>query len=530
MSVASDIALEIRGVTKEFPGVRALDNVSIAVRRGEVHALVGENGAGKSTLVKILDGVYPAATYSGQILLNGQPLHLRSPHDAKVQGIGFVPQEINVVEALSVAENIFVGNWRQRPGVWVSFADLYRRAERLLEELNIRQDPRQQVSSLPAGRRQLVMIARALSTAPAVLILDEPTSCLMHDEASNLLAIIRNLKERGWQSGRPFTCIYITHRMEEISAIADRVTVLRDGAVTATFEREALRHGKSHDEIIMAMVGRKVENLYPQPDHEIGSQEALRVEGLTVPHPIRAARNIVESVSFSVREGEILGLAGLVGSGRSEVLNAIYGRLPHTGQVFVAARPVRIRNPRDAKAQGMALLSEERKKEGLLLNFAIRENITINSLPKISRLMILRRAMETRCADHYMRKLAIRAPSVQTMVSQLSGGNQQKTVLARALMVEPAILLLDEPTKGIDIAAKSEIYRLVADLAREGMAIVIVSSELPELIAMCDRVIVLSRGKVTDEVPRAEASEHRIMQAATGTVRCRQADVGEGAA
>jgi len=512
MSQTPDNVLEIKSVTKDFPGVRALDNASIGVRRGEVHVLAGENGAGKSTLVKILTGLYPAGTYSGEIRLNGRPLHLRSPHDAMIQGIGFVPQEISVIEGMSVAENIYVGHWRQRPGLWVGFRGLYRRAAELLGELNIREEPRQLVSRLSAGRRQLVMVARALSAGPAVLILDEATSCLTRDETDNLLRIIRLLRQGGREGGRPFTCIFITHRLEEISAVADRVTVLRDGAVTATLERGDFTHGR----IVAAMVGREIGSLYPPMEQAVGREEVLRVEDLTVPHPLRAGRNVVEAVSFGVRRGEVLGLAGLVGAGRSEVLNAIYGRLPHSGRIFIHGRQVPIRTPRDAKAHGMALLTEERKQDGLLFNFAVRENITIGSLRKVSAFGLLRRAVETRMAGQYVRRLAIRTPSVRAMVSQLSGGNQQKTVLARALMVEPAVLLLDEPTKGIDIGAKSEIYRLMADFARQGMAVVLVSSELPELIAMCNRIVVLSRGRIADEVPRAEASEQRIMRAATG--------------
>ncbi|MCY3022791.1 MAG: sugar ABC transporter ATP-binding protein [Planctomycetota bacterium] len=512
MAESVDHVLEVRSVTKTFPGVRALSDVSLQVRRGEVHALVGENGAGKSTLVKILDGVYPAGTFAGELLLNGRPLRLRSPHGARACGIAYVPQEIAVIESLSVAENVYVGNWRRKPGVWVNFPDLYRRTEELFRQLNLREDPREPISSLPAGRRQLIMIARALCTSPFILILDEPTSSLTQDETDNLLSVVRNLQEQGARTNRPFTCIFISHRLEEVSAIADRVTVLRDGAVTATFERG----GFTRDQIIAAMVGRKIENLYPARDYETRKEEMLRVENLTVPHPLLAGRNVVEGVSFSVRAGEILGLAGLVGSGRSEVVNALYGRSPYSGDIIIQGRRARIRNPRDAKTHGLALLTEERKRDGLLFNFAIRENITVNSLEKVSRLCLLRRNQETQVADGYMRKLAIRAPSVWTMVANLSGGNQQKTLLARAMMVQPKVLLLDEPTKGIDIGAKTEVYKLMADLAREGMALVVISSELPELLALCDRFVVLARGKITDEFPRAEASEERVMRAATG--------------
>jgi ABC-type sugar transport system ATPase subunit len=505
--------LEVRGITKQFPGVRALDNVWLKVRPGEIHALVGENGAGKSTLVKILSGVYPAGSYSGQILLNGHPLRFRTPHDARRAGIAYVPQEINVIEDLSVGENVFVGNWRQGPGWLVRFGSLHERARRLFAELSIDEDPRRPMAQLPAGRRQLVMLARALATAPALLILDEPTSSLTQGESANLLALLGRLKQRGKEHGGPFTCIYISHRLEEVVAVADRATVLRDGAVTATFDRADFDRNR----VITAMVGRTIDNLYPARNRLVSASEVLRVEGLSVPHPTLAGRNVVEGVSFAVRRGEILGIGGLVGSGRSEVLNAIYGRLPHEGRILIDGRPVVIRRPRDAMRHGLALLTEERKHDGLLFNFAIRENITINSIGRVARGMFLSRRCENRLAEDYRQRLSIRAPSILSMVEDLSGGNQQKTLLARALMVEPRILLLDEPTKGIDIGAKTEIFKLMADLSRQGMAMVMVSSELPELLAMSDRIVVLARGRLAGEFAAAQATQERIMQVATQT-------------
>jgi ABC-type sugar transport system ATPase subunit len=505
MTVSPDYVLEMRHITKDFPGVRALKAVSIQVRRGEIHGLIGENGAGKSTLMKILDGVYPANTYQGEIVLGGAAVRLRSPHDARMRGIGFVPQEISVIEGLSVGENIFVGHLKEGRGLVVSFRDLHARAERFLRERNIGLDPRQPASSLTASQRELVMIARALSTNPSVLILDEPTSSLTADEIDNLFCILRHLQQQG------VTCLFITHRLSEVFEIADRVTVLRDGAVAAHFERGAFRP----PEVIAAMVGRKIENLYPVRDFEIGEQEVLRVEDLSVPHPQRARRNVVEGVSFSVRRGEILGIAGLVGSGRSEVVNALYGRLPHRGRIFIEGEEVRITCPADAKARGLALLTEDRKRDGLLFNLAIRENVTINRLDAVSRLQILDRRRENQYAHEYMQALAIRAPSIATMVANLSGGNQQKVVLAKVLLAKPKVLLLDEPTKGVDVGARHEIYRIMLELVRQGIALVVISSELPELLALCDRFIVLAEGKVRDEFTRAEASEHRVMLAAT---------------
>ncbi|MEO7299342.1 MAG: sugar ABC transporter ATP-binding protein [Verrucomicrobiota bacterium] len=503
---SSPFALEMRGISKSFPGVRALSNVSIRVQRKQIHALIGENGAGKSTLMKILDGVYPVGTFGGEILLDGQPVTLRSPFDARRQGIGYVPQEISVIENLTVGENIFVGQWNERGGGIVSFQKMFARAAELLGTMQLQLDPRRHVITLNASQRQLVMIARALATRPAVLILDEATACLTLDETRNLFRMVRHLREQG------LTTIFITHKMSELFELADHATVLRDGTVAAEFERADFNENK----IVAAMVGRTIENFYPARDSAIGHEEMLRVENLTVPHPHLAGCDVVDDVSFSVRRGEIFGIGGLVGSGRSETVNALYGRLPHTGRIFIEGREIVVRNPRDAKASGLGLLTEDRKHDGLLFNFAIRENVTLHDFSQVSRFRVLDRARETECATHYLQKLSIRAPSVRTPVANLSGGNQQKVVLAKVLFPKPRVLLLDEPTKGVDVGAKNEIYKLMMDLARQGIAQVVISSELPELLALCDRFIVLSRGKVADQFTKEEANEQRFMLAATG--------------
>jgi ABC-type sugar transport system ATPase subunit len=505
---SADNVLEMRGITKEFPGVRALNEVSLHVRRGHIHALLGENGAGKSTLMKILDGVYPAGTFQGEIVLNEAAVQLRSPHDAQIKGIGYVPQEITVIEALTVAENIFVGHW-VRHGVAVRFKELFARAAELLRKINMELDPHRIVTSLNASQRQMVMIARALSTNPSILILDESTACLTHEESDNLFAILRLLQKQG------ITSLFITHKLGEVFELADTATVMRDGAIAANFDRDHL----DENDIVTAMVGRKIENFYPARNSNIGQEEVLRVENLTVPHPHIANKNVVEGVSFAIHRGEILGIGGLVGSGRSEVVNALYGRLPCSGRVFIEGREVRIRTPRQAKNHGIGLLTEERKQDGLLFNFAIRENITLHSLPSVSRYKVLEKSRETKVANQYKDRLAIRAPSVATPVASLSGGNQQKVVLAKVLLPGPRIMLLDEPTKGVDVGAKNEIYKLMMDLARQGIALVVISSELPELLALCDSFIVLSRGKLADQFPKAQASERRLMLAATGLVK-----------
>ena len=505
MSPGSEFAIEMRGITKEFPGVRALNGVTIQVRRGQIHALLGENGAGKSTLMKILDGVYPSGAFHGEIVLGGAPVRFQSPHDARRQGVGYVPQEIGVLEELTVAENIFIGDWNGGRRGLVRFGELYARAGRFLGECRIGLDPRRLVSTLGASQRQLVMIARALATRPAVLILDEATASLTRDETQNLFQLLRHLQQQG------VTILFISHRLAEIFELADRTTVLRDGAVVAEFERGRF----TENDLVVAMVGRKIENFYPARDSAVGAEEVLRVENLTVPHPRIAGRNFVEDVSFSVRRGEILGIGGLLGSGRSEIVNALYGRLPHTGRILVAGREVRIRSPRDARAHGIGLLTEDRKRDGLLFNFAVRENITLQSLSRVSRFQVINRARENEFAREYKARLAIRAPSVATPVGNLSGGNQQKVILAKVLLPQPKVLLLDEPTKGVDVGAKNEIYKLMMELVRDGMALVVISSELPELTALCDRFIVLAGMRIADRFPKAEASEQRIMLAAT---------------
>lgn len=503
--IGSDYALELERITKDFPGVRALHEVTLRVRRGEVHALVGENGAGKSTLMKILNGVYPFGSFTGQIQVRGEPVRFHSPHDAQRQGIGLVPQEIQVLEALTVAENIFVGRWTD--GCWVSFRQMHARAEAVLRQIGSPFSTHQVVATLGASERQLVMIARALAANPAVLVLDEPTSALTHGEAAHLFQVVRKLRADGG------TIIFISHKLDEIAALADRSTVLRDGQVVAELgpgEFDASR-------LIAAMVGRKIENLFPSRDSVPAADEVLRVEGLTVPHPHRASRNVVEDISFSLRRGEILGLAGLVGSGRSEIVGALYGRIPSRGRVFVAGQPVQLSSPGAAKRAGIGLVAEERKKQGLLFNLGIRQNISINSLALVSRGGVVNRGRERRLASGFFSRLSIRASSLDTGVGELSGGNQQKVVLAKVLSANPRVLLLDEPTKGIDVGAKLEIYKLMRDLVREGVAIIFISSELPELMAMSDRFLVLAAGKVRDRFDKAEASEERVMAAATAT-------------
>jgi ABC-type sugar transport system ATPase subunit len=502
-------ALEMQGITKEFPGVRALEDLTFRVRPGTVHALLGENGAGKSTLMKILAGVYPSGTFDGEIRLADKKVHFKSPHDARLKGIGYVPQEIQVLENLSVAENIFVGNWQDGRNPVVRFGDLYLRADRLLAESGIRLESRAPMTMLNASQRQLVMIARGLATTPSLLVLDEATACLTLDETRLLMEVVRHLRAKG------VTILFITHRLAEVFEIADQATVLRDGKWVADFAHDQL----DQHAIVAAMVGRQMDKFFPQRTAAPTTNEVLRVEQLTVPHPHLAGKSVVSDVGFRLHQGEILALGGLVGSGRSETVNAIYGRMEHTGNIFVGGQPVRVRRPRDARACGIELLPEERKREGLLFNFAIRENATLHALGSVTGNFVIRRGRENAAAESCRQQLSIRAGSVDVAVQTLSGGNQQKVVLGKVLMPHPKVLLLDEPTKGVDVGAKAEIYRLIFDLADHGMGIVLITSDLPELLALGDRFIVLARGRVTDEFPKAEANEQRIMLAATGAAK-----------
>jgi D-xylose transport system ATP-binding protein len=501
----SEYLLEMRGISKSFGAVRALKNVNLQVFPGEMHALCGGNGAGKSTLMKVLDGYYPHGDYEGEILLSGTTVHIRNPGDASHHGIAMVYQEIAIHDDLSVAENLFVGGLPSRWGV-VSKRRLFAEAEALLSQVGLDVDARKNASRLSASQHQLLMIAKALVRKPKILVLDEPTSALTFLESRNLHRILDDLKRSG------VTCIYISHKMEEVFEIADRITVLRDGETIETFDQD----GFAPNRVITAMVGREVESLYPK-EHVPPGEEILRVENLSVPHPHRPDLELIKEVSFSVRRGEILGIAGLVGSGRSELLGAIYGAAPRThGEIFVDGKNIKVNGPRDALAHGIALLTEDRHKTGLIAGASVAQNLTLASLAAISRFSILQASAERRTASTMVEDLRIKTSSVSSPVRQLSGGNQQKVALGKWLLTKPRVLLLDEPTRGIDVESKSELYKLIGRLASQGVAIVMVSSELPELLEMCDRFIVLAGGHIVDSFPRSEANAARVMLAATG--------------
>jgi ribose transport system ATP-binding protein len=499
--------LETERLGKRFAGVPALSDVDFHLTAGTIHALVGHNGAGKSTLVKVLTGVHAAGSYDGTIKLDGAEVRFGSPAQARAEGIAYVPQEIQVVEQLSVAENLFVGQTGRDGSPLVSFRELHRRAHALLTRLEIPLDARQPVAALSATQRQLVMIARALAGDPRVLILDEPTASLAGNETARLFGVLDRLRAAGT------TMVFITHRIPEVMRMCDRATVLRDGRSVAELERDAF----SERAIVAAMVGRQLERLYPQRESAHGAEEMLRLDRVSVPHPTRPG-DIVRDVSLTARRGEIVGIAGVVGAGRTELLSAVYGRLRHTGTISVEGRPLRLRSPADARRAGIAMLSEDRKGSGLLFNFGLSQNVTIGNLGGIAKMGFVDRRAEQRVAREFISSLSIKAPSVNGDVAHLSGGNQQKILLARVLMNAPKVMLLDEPTKGVDVETRQEIYRLILELADRGVTLLVVSSEIAELVGLCDRCVVLADGAIVDEFARGEGSEARVIEATTTAV------------
>lgn len=495
-------SVEALGIRMEFSGVFALRGCNLRVRQGEIHALLGQNGAGKSTLLKVLNGVHPRRSFEGKIRVEGKSVAFRSPADACKQGVGYVPQEIEVIEHLSVIENIFcgrMGDTSGRKGFLVPWHDLEERAGKLLADLGLSFAPRAMVASMTAAQRHLVTIARALVAHPSVLLLDEPTASLSSPEIERLFSVLRRLKERGT------TMLYITHRLPEVLELCDRASVLRDGVVAEEVERKHFDIGR----LLASMSGFTVETQFPSHRLEATSETVLRLGNFSVIHEGRCR---VREVSLELRRGEILGIAGLLGAGRSELLNALYGRLPHGGKIYVEGEERFIRSPRDARSLGIGLLTEDRKRDGLLFNLPLRANITIGNLRSLSRMGIVRAAEEQASVSRTMKELKVKASSSEATVSHLSGGNQQKLLFARALMRGPKILLLDDPSKGVDVATRHEIYRLIVNLAKSGVAVIVVSSELEEVLGLADRILVMAEGRVIDEFMRGEGDEARVLR------------------
>jgi len=502
------------GIGKSFPGVKALQNVSLEVFPGECLGLVGENGAGKSTLMKILSGVYTPD--EGRLVLDGADVTLHNPRQAQALGVSIIYQEFNLMPNLSVAENIFVGREPNTAGV-VRAGAMARQAQALLDQLDVRLRPDALVRNLSVAEQQMVEIAKALSTNARLVIMDEPTSALTDTEVTALLGIIRGLKAQG------LGVIFVSHRLEEITAICDRVTVLRDGQNAGDLPIAAA----TPERIVQLMVGRNLGDLFQKGASAADATRppVLEVRGLSRSGSVRDASAIVlDGVDLTVRAGEIVGLAGLVGSGRTELARAAFGADPFdAGQVLVDGRPVVIRHPSDAIRLGIGLVPEDRKLQALVLQLAVRENVSLPGLGRLSRFGVVRRGAERRLARRFVDALSIRTPSLDQKVLNLSGGNQQKVVIAKWLALEPKILIMDEPTRGIDIGAKAEVHHLMNELAQRGVAILMISSELPEIVGMSDRVLVMRQGRIAGELPRADATQEAIMSLATGMTAARPA-------
>lgn len=501
----SEVVLEMKNVTKRFPGVIALKEVSIAVEKGEVMAICGENGAGKSTLMKVLSGSYSHKEYEGEIWINGKREEFSCISDAERCGIEMVYQELNMILVSSVAENLYVGNLPGN-GAFVDWKKLYADTRKILESVDMGHiDPKTPAGMLNSGQLQMLAIMRAVIKKPKIIVLDEPTSSLTDNETETLFRMIRQLKKSG------VATLFITHKLDEVYRMADRVTVMRDGA----FVSVNLISDVTENDLVEQMVGRKVENQYPKIHVDRG-EEILRVEHLSVPHPNIKGKNIVDDIGFTLHKGEILGFGGLVGAGRSESLGAIFGQTDKgvKKQVFVEGKEVNIHSPGDAIKQGLGFLTEERRKSGFVPVFSICHNLTLCMLDKLPGGALINKKSEDEIAQKIFDRLRVKAPSMRTQIINLSGGNQQKVVLGKWLLDTPKILIMDEPTKGIDVGAKAEIYTIMGELAQQGMAIVLISSDMSELCAMSDRCLVLSNGKITGEFVGEDITQENVMRAA----------------
>lgn len=499
-----DTILEMRNITKTFPGVRALSNVNIDVNEGEIHAIVGENGAGKSTLMKVLSGVYPAGEYEGEIRYQGKECRFRGIHDSEKAGIVIIHQELALVPLLSITENIFLGNECARFGV-IDWDDAEHRTHALLKKVGLREDPKTKITNLGTGRQQLVEIAKALSKEVKLLILDEPTASLSENDSDALLNLLMEFRKQG------MTSILISHKLNEIRKVADRITILRDGQTIETLDKADI----SEDRIITSMVGRPLEDRFPPRTPNIGDV-VFEVKDWSVYHPIHPDRQVIKGVDVNVRKGEVVGIAGLMGAGRTEFAMSVFGRAYGrriTGEVFLDGKKINTSSISRMVRQGVAYVTEDRKTYGLNLIESIKHNITLANLKGVSRFAIIDDLRELDAANDYRKKINIRSSSVEQNTGNLSGGNQQKVVLSKWLYADPEVLILDEPTRGIDVGAKYEIYTIIARLASEGKAVLVISSEMPELLGITDRIYVMNEGRMVGEMNSAEASQEKIMRA-----------------
>lgn len=497
--------LEMRNITKQFGVVKAVDNVSLQLEAGQVLSLCGENGSGKSTLMKVLCGIYPHGSYQGEIYFSGDIITAKTIRDTEQKGIAIIHQELALVKQMTVLENMFLGNEWGRFGL-MDYDNMYLRCQRMLAQVKLEVDPHTRVSELGLGQQQLVEIAKALNKQVRLLVLDEPTASLTESETATLLAIIADLRDHG------IACIYISHKLNEVKAISDLICVIRDGKHIGT--RPAA--GMSEDDIIAMMVGRELTELYPQEQHAIG-EVILQVENLTAWHPVNRHIRRVDDVSFRLRRGEILGVAGLVGSGRTETMQCLFGAYPGRwqGSIRIDGQPATITTCRQAMQYGIAMVPEDRKRDGIVPVMSVGSNMTLAALGDFSGpLTVLDDAQEQATIQQSLARLKVKTSSPELAIGRLSGGNQQKAILAKCLLLNPKILILDEPTRGIDIGAKHEIYKLINQLVQQGIAVIVVSSELPEVLGLSDRVLVMHQGRIKADLANRGLTQEQVMEAA----------------
>ena len=502
----ANIILEMKNITKTFPGVKALDNVNLRVEEGEIHALVGENGAGKSTLMNVLSGTYPYGSYEGDIIYDGKVCKFNNIKDSEGKGIVIIHQELALIPYMTIGENLFLGNERGHKFA-IDWDETYGQADKYLKKVGLKESSSVLIKDIGVGKQQLVEIAKALAKNARLLILDEPTSSLNEADSKALLDLMLELKKEG------VTSIIISHKLNEVAYVADHITVIRDGATIETLDNtnEKIDEGR----IIQGMVGREIEDRFPKRGNDVKIGDVcLEVKNWSVHHPLYTERKVVDNVSINVRKGEVVGISGLMGAGRTELAMSIFGKSYGTnisGQLFINGKEVKLKDSRAAIDHGIAYVTEDRKGNGLILSKSIKENTTLANMRGVSKNSVIDHDKEYQVAEEYRVKLKTKTPTVEQLVGNLSGGNQQKVLLAKWMFAGPDVLILDEPTRGIDVGAKYEIYCIINQLAAEGKSVIMISSELPEVLGMSDRIYVMNEGRIVGELPAAEASQEKIM-------------------
>jgi putative multiple sugar transport system ATP-binding protein len=502
----ADTILEMKSITKEFPGVKALDNVNLVVERGEIHALIGENGAGKSTLMNVLSGTYPVGSYTGEIYYNGELCEFKNLKDSEAKGIVIIHQELALIPLLTIGENMFLGNEKKNKFGALDWDLTYNEAERHMKQVGLNESAQTLIKDIGTGKQQLVEIAKAFSKNVKLLILDEPTSSLNDEDAKMLLDLLMEFKKEG------LTSIIITHKLNEIIYCADKATIIRDGSTIETLVKDV--DDFSEDRIIKGMVGRPMDDRYPARKHNVKDEVGLEVKNWTVHHPLYHEKVVDKDVSFKVHKGEVIGFSGLQGAGRTELAMSIFGKSYGTGisgELYIDGKSVELKTPEQAISHGIAYVTEDRKVNGLILGESIRFNTTLARLDKVCSKGVIDSSMEKKVAEDMTAEMGTKTPSIEQKIGNLSGGNQQKALLGKWMFTEPNILILDEPTRGIDVGAKYDIYCLINQMVENGKSVIMISSEMPELIGMCDRIYVMNEGELKGELAAAEATQEKIM-------------------